>query len=73
MGEREHLVKRAFIEGAKKVVLLVDNSKLTRSAPVRLAGLEEVDVLVTTDPVPDDLAKVCGELGIDVIAAEGRA
>ena len=30
MGDRERLVKRAFMDGAAKVVLLVDNSKLTR-------------------------------------------
>lgn len=73
MGDREHLVKRAFIEGAKKVVLLVDNSKLTRSAPVRLASLEEIDVLVTTGPVPPDLTEACAEHGLEVIEVGGRA
>jgi len=73
MGDREHLVKRAFIEGAKKVVLLVDHSKLTRSAPVRLAGLEEIDLLVTTGPVPQDLSLACAERGVEVIEAERRS
>lgn len=73
MGDREHLVKRAFIEGAKKVVLLVDYSKLTRSAPVRLAGLDEIDFLVTTGPVPQDLAEACIQHGIEVIEADSRA
>src|SRR5699024_7644271 len=69
----EHLVKRACIEGAKKVVLLVDHSKLTRSAPVRLAGLEEIDLLVTTGPVPQDLSLACAERGVEVIEAERRS
>lgn len=67
MGDREHLVKRAFLEGASKVVLLVDRSKLTRSAPVRLAGLEEIDVLVTTGPVPDALIEACAAHEVEVI------
>ena len=70
MGDRERLVKRAFIGGAAKVVLLVDSSKLTRSAPVRLAGLEEIDVLVTTGPVPEDLQAACTVHGVELIVAE---
>lgn len=72
MGDREHLVKRAFLEGATKVVLLVDNSKLTRSAPVRLAGLEEIDVLVTTGPVPANLVEACAARGVEVIEAAAQ-
>lgn len=73
MGDRERLVKRAFIEGSAKVVLLVDNSKLTRSAPVRLAGLEEIDVLVTTGPVPEDLRAACAAHDVRLIEAEASA
>src|SRR5699024_521166 len=67
------LIKRAFIDGSSKVVLLVDSSKLTRSAPVRLAGLEEIDVLVTTGPVPKDLLAACTERGAELIVAEESA
>lgn len=70
MGDRERLVKRAFMDGAVKVVLLVDNSKLTRSAPVRLADLAEVDVLVTSGPVPKDLVRACESDGVELIVAE---
>src|SRR5699024_2985781 len=73
MGDRELLIERAFIDGSSKVVLLVDSSKLTRSAPVRLAGLEEIDVLVTTGPVPKDLLAACTERGVELIVAEESA
>lgn len=73
MGDREHMVKRAFLAGASKVVLLVDNSKLTRSAPVRLSGLDEIDVLVTTGPVPSALIEACAEHGVEVIEARSQA
>lgn len=70
MGDRERLVKRAFLEGAAKVVLLVDNSKLTRTAPVRLADLSEIDVLVTAGPVPAALTEACGANGVELVVAE---
>src|SRR5699024_2034907 len=73
MGDRERLIKRAFIDGSSKVVLLVDSSTLTRSAPVRLAGLEEIDVLVTPGPVPKDLLAACTERGVELIVAEESA
>ena len=69
MGDREHMVKRSFIEGASKVVLLADGSKLTRSAPVRLAGLDEVHVLVTSGHVPEELRIACDEHQVEVIEA----
>lgn len=72
MGDRERLVKRAFLEGAAKVVLLVDNSKLTRSAPVRLADLAEIDVLVTSGSVPETLTAACDEHGIELIVGKSR-
>lgn len=73
MGDREHPVKRAFIERAARVVLLVDQSKLTRSAPVKVADLEEIDVLVTTGPIPDELVAACVEQGVDVVDATDRS
>ncbi|WP_246958063.1 DeoR/GlpR family DNA-binding transcription regulator [Brachybacterium sp. Marseille-Q7125] len=73
MGDREHLVKRAFLEGASKVVLLADRSKLTRSAPVRLAGLKEIDVMVTTGPVPDALIEACTAHEVQVVEVRAQA
>lgn len=67
MGDREYMVKRSFIERASKVVLLVDGSKLTRSAPVRLAGLDEIDVLVTSGRIPDLLRTACSRHRVEMI------
>ncbi|MGI8882185.1 MAG: DeoR/GlpR family DNA-binding transcription regulator [Jatrophihabitans sp.] len=43
--ERE--VKTALMDAATEVVLLVDEDKFTRSAPVRLCGFDRLDALVT--------------------------
>ena len=44
---REVQASRAIIEHARKVVLVADSSKFARSAPVRVAHLSEIDILVT--------------------------
>src|SRR5579863_2051863 len=40
-------ISRAIIEHARKIVLVADSSKFSRSAPVRIAHLSEIDVFVT--------------------------
>ena len=48
---REVRVSRAIIENARRVVLVADRLKFERSAPIRIAHLEEIDVFVT-DRIP---------------------
>lgn len=43
----ERPTKLALMSSAKRVVLLADSGKFSTSAPVRLCGLDQVDVLVT--------------------------
>lgn len=64
---REVEVSRAIIENAHRVVLVADSSKFTRRAPVRIASLDEIDVLVT-DYLPADTRLALAERhGIEVI------
>ena len=44
---REVEISRAIVEHARKIVLVSDSSKFSRSAPVRIAHLSEIDVFVT--------------------------
>ena len=52
-------VSKTIIRQARRVHLVCDNSKLGRSAPVRLASLSEVSAVFTDKPFPDDLAQRC--------------
>jgi DeoR family fructose operon transcriptional repressor len=45
----EALLKRAMIESARRVVAIVDSSKLGNEQLFGFAGLDEIDVLVTDD------------------------
>lgn len=64
-------VSRTIIRQARKVFLVADSSKLTRSAPVRLASLEEIDTIFTDAPLSDALTKRCAEWGTKVVVVPG--
>jgi DeoR family glycerol-3-phosphate regulon repressor len=66
---REVQVSRAIIESARRVLLVTDGSKFSRAAPVRIAHLRDVDVLVTDRLPSEDTAALCAEHGVDVVEA----
>lgn len=66
-GDREYPVKSAFIQRASRVVLLADGSKLTHTAPVKLAELDALSTMITSGPIPNDLRRSCLEHGVEII------
>jgi DeoR family glycerol-3-phosphate regulon repressor len=68
---REVQVSRVIIENARRVLLVADSSKFARSAPVRIAHLSDVDVLVTDRLPSPDIAELCALNGVRVIEAGG--
>jgi DeoR family glycerol-3-phosphate regulon repressor len=67
---REVQAARAIIEHARRVVLVTDSSKFARSAPVRVAHLDDIDMLVT-DRLPPAAAELCRLHGVEVVEAGG--
>lgn len=63
-------VSKAIIRQARRTFVVCDHSKLTRSAPARLASLAEVTALFTDQPLPPDLAAKCADWGTRVVVAE---
>jgi DeoR family glycerol-3-phosphate regulon repressor len=68
---REVQVSRAIIEHARKVVLVTDGSKFARSAPVRIAHLGEIDVIITDRLPSPAVAELCAARGVEVIETGG--
>lgn len=66
-GSRERPVKVALMASSSRVVLLVDGTKLTHTAPVRLAELEAISTLITNGPVPAPLSRTCAARGVELI------
>lgn len=52
-------VSKAIIQQSRQKFLVTDATKLTRSAPVRLASLAELDAIFTNRPLSGDLAQKC--------------
>ncbi len=67
---REVRVSRAIVEHARRVLLVTDSSKFARQAPVRVAHLAEVDVLVT-DRLDAAAAELCRAHDVTVVEAGG--
>ena len=64
---REVRVARSLIARARQTILVADRSKFERSAPVRIASLEEIDCFVTDAPPPDPVARLCEGWGTRVV------
>ncbi len=67
---REVQVSRAIIENARRIILVTDGSKFTRRAPVRIARLDEIDILVT-DRLHPRAAELCRRHQVEVIEVGG--
>lgn len=59
-------LKRAVVEKADKVIMLMDSSKIGRSLPYTFCSLDRVSVLICDAPLPDDLAKEARRCGVKV-------
>ncbi len=64
---REVQVSRAIIENARRVMLVTDSSKFSRRAPVRIARLEEIDILITDRLPSAELVALCRNASVEVI------
>lgn len=63
---REVRAARAIIKNARTVILVADAMKFTRTAPVRLGHITDVDYFVTDRPPPDTIAEICRQNGVTV-------
>ena len=62
-------VSRAIIRQARQGFLVCDASKLSRSAPARVASLGDLDAIFTDQPLPEGLARKCEGWGTAVHVA----
>ena len=71
---REVRVAQAVMRNARKVMLVADTTKFTRSAPVRIGHLSDLDIFVTDRAPPEPVAELCSSAGVAVeIAGESHS
>jgi DeoR family transcriptional regulator, glycerol-3-phosphate regulon repressor len=66
---REVQVAQAIIENARSVMLVADSSKFSRSAPVRIAHVSQINTFITDHMSSDNLRNICQQRGIRVVEA----
>ncbi|WP_093251561.1 DeoR/GlpR family DNA-binding transcription regulator [Rubrimonas cliftonensis] len=69
---REVRVAQAIISNARRSCLVADATKFTRTAPVRIARLTDLDALFTDETPPQAIDALCREHGVAVHVAGGR-
>lgn len=63
---REVSVTKAILAGARQSILVADSMKFSRSAPVRIGHLSQLDSFVTDEPVPDPVATLCHDHDVTI-------
>lgn len=66
---REVRVSQAIIANSRKVLLVADHSKFSRSAMVRLGHISEVNMLFTDDSPPESMDAVLAAAEVQVLIA----
>ena len=60
-------LKRMVVEKARRVVILMDTSKLDRSLPFTFCDLASVHTIVADDYLPDDITAAAKAAGVEII------
>ena len=61
--------KQLIIKKARKVVLLMDSSKIDKSLPYTFAEIGDVDAVITNRDLPPELSCRAREAGVEIIIA----
>ena len=63
-------MSRQLAQVAKKVVVVADATKMMKATFARICPLEQIDILVTDEPLQPDFAGELASAGVEVIVAE---
>jgi DeoR family transcriptional regulator, fructose operon transcriptional repressor len=58
---------RAMIESARRTIVLADASKFGHSSFVQIVSLENVEILVTDEPPPDEVGQALAESQVETV------
>lgn len=67
---REVRVTQTIIQQARSVILVTDSMKLDRRAPVKVATLADVDMVITDSGITDEFHDLCHQENVEVKIAE---
>ena len=67
---RESTVSKAIFENSRKLILVADDIKFQRTAPMITGNISEVDILVTNNKPPPEIIDICNSNNIDIVIAK---
>lgn len=67
---QEVRVAHAILQQARQAILVADQGKLTRAAPVRIGSLTDLDIWVTDTAPPAPLCTLCSDAGTEIRVAQ---
>jgi DeoR family transcriptional regulator, glycerol-3-phosphate regulon repressor len=70
---REVRAAQAILSNSRNVILAADNTKFSRSAPVRIGHMSDIDVFVTDRPPPEAVGEFCRHNGVRLEIAGGAS
>ena len=62
-------LKKMIVEKARKIIALLDISKLDKSLPYTFCNLEHLSAIITNGKLPDDIMKIAEKYGVNIIQA----
>ena len=65
--QREVMVSRAIFECSRKLILVADDIKFQRTAPMVIGNISEIDILVTNHLPSPEIINICNENNVEVI------
>jgi DeoR family transcriptional regulator, glycerol-3-phosphate regulon repressor len=68
---REVRAAQAIMKHSRSVILVSDSMKFSRSAPVRIGHISQVDVFVTDQEPPEAILDLCRHNSVRVEIVEG--
>ena len=67
--EQESVIKRKMRKNAKTVILVADHTKFGKKSFIRTLRTEEIDILITDEPLENEVERSMKARGIRVIYA----
>ncbi len=62
-------LKKLIVEKARKIIVLLDTSKLDKSLPYTFCDLKSVSSIITNGKLPEDIALIAEQNGVNIIRA----
>lgn len=62
-------LKKLIVEKARKIIVLLDTTKLDKSLPYTFCDLENVSAIITNGTLPEDIASLANKSNVQIIQA----